>query len=129
MKKGDKVMCCLTKDNFKNNDFNCKMIVVKVNEDNTVNVKMQLWDDEVSVPVPVNYIRAGWITKTELAIVSFLTANEKSMFEFSDINEELNLGYKQTYNALQRLVNNKIVNTVWPGLNGGRKKSYYINVK
>ncbi len=57
MKKGDKVHCCLTKDHFDNNEFNCKMVIVKDNGDNTFEVKMPLWEDECSITVPKNYIK------------------------------------------------------------------------
>jgi len=61
-----------------------------------------------------------------LNIISFLKENTNKSFSYKEIHTISGGEYKETYNVLQRLVREKIVNKVWPGLCGGRNCEYYV---
>jgi hypothetical protein len=51
--------------------------------------------------------------------------NPNSAYEFSDLHELIGGDYKANYNALKYLVKCKCVVKALPGLNGGRKCTYF----
>lgn len=55
--------------------------------------------------------------------------NTNSAYEFSDLHKLIGGDYKKNYNALQYLVKCKCVVKAWPGLNGGRKCTYFKKVR
>jgi hypothetical protein len=62
-----------------------------------------------------------------LDIISFLKENHNKCFSYKDIHTAVGGDYKETYNELLRLVRERIVSKVLPGLNGGRNFEYYID--
>ena len=62
-----------------------------------------------------------------LDIISFLKENSNKCFSYKELHNVVGGDYNETYNELLRLVREKIVNRVWPGLNGGRNCEYYIS--
>jgi hypothetical protein len=61
-----------------------------------------------------------------LNIISFLKENNNKPFSYKEIHNVAGGDYKETYSVLQRLVREKIVSKIWPGLCGGRNYEYYV---
>lgn len=56
-KIGDTVMCCQTKDEFKNGDYNIEMIIVSEESEYCWNLKHKTWVNGETVPMPKNYCK------------------------------------------------------------------------
>lgn len=62
-------------------------------------------------------------------LLSIFEGKPNSAFEVSDLSELLGVGSESFYNDLQYLVRSKIVSKALPGLNGGRKCTYFKRVR
>jgi len=51
--------------------------------------------------------------------------NPNSAYEFGDLHKLIGGNYNANYNALKYLVKCKCVVKAWPGLNGGKKCTYF----
>lgn len=56
-KVGDTVMCCQTKDDFKNGNYNTEMIIVSEESEYSWRVRHKTWVNGESVPLPKNYCK------------------------------------------------------------------------
>lgn len=59
-------------------------------------------------------------------ILNFFQNNPNSAYEFSDIMQRIGGDYYNVWMELQRLVRKGFVVAALPGLNGGRKRTYFL---
>jgi hypothetical protein len=62
-----------------------------------------------------------------LDLILLFKENLNTPFSYKEIHAAVGGDYKETYNQLGRLVRERIVKKIWPGLNGGRNCEYYID--
>lgn len=64
--------------------------------------------------------------KSKEKILALFKTNPNNAYEFSDLHKLVGGVYGEIYKALQQLVNEKKVVGALAGLNGGRKKTYFV---
>ena len=62
-------------------------------------------------------------------LLEIFEKNPNRAFEFKELHNTLGGNYASNYTALRYLVKCKNIVEAWPGLNGGRKKTYFKRTK